>query len=107
VVAGRFIGRFGSRTVLAVSMSVQGLATLPLVFLGTDRVAQGSAPDDLTGRHHRRHPNPERVAATQSVQLTGIHLALGVNVAVTLAVWLQLRPCREHRTSAGAVAASS
>ncbi|MFI6676318.1 MFS transporter [Kribbella sp. NPDC050470] len=38
VVAGRIIGRFGYRTVLTVSMAVQGLATLPLVFLGTDRV---------------------------------------------------------------------
>ncbi|MGW1339811.1 MFS transporter [Kribbella sp. NPDC002412] len=38
VVAGGIIGRFGYRTVLTVSMAVQGLATLPLVFLGTDRV---------------------------------------------------------------------
>jgi hypothetical protein len=51
------------------------------------------------------------VAATQSVQLTGIHLALGVNVVVTLAsvvlIWLRLRPRGEHRTAVGAVAASS
>ncbi|ALG08840.1 MFS transporter [Kibdelosporangium phytohabitans] len=39
VLAGRFIGRFGSRVVLAAGMTVQGLATLPLVFTGTDRVA--------------------------------------------------------------------
>jgi MFS family permease len=39
VVAGRIIGRFGARKVLAVSMSVQGLATLPLVFLGEHRIA--------------------------------------------------------------------
>jgi len=35
VVAGRIIGRLGYRNVLAVSISIQGLATLPLVFLGT------------------------------------------------------------------------
>ncbi|MEU4193062.1 MFS transporter [Kribbella sp. NPDC026611] len=39
VVAGRIIGRFGVRRVLAVSMSVQGLATLPLVFLGDHLIA--------------------------------------------------------------------
>ncbi|MEV0650791.1 MFS transporter [Phytomonospora sp. NPDC050363] len=36
--AGRLIGRHGSRRVLAAGIAVQGLATLPLVFLGTDRV---------------------------------------------------------------------
>jgi MFS family permease len=39
VLAGRIIGRLGSRLVLAVSMSVQGIATLPLVFLGAHRIA--------------------------------------------------------------------
>ncbi|TDD16480.1 MFS transporter, partial [Kribbella turkmenica] len=39
VVAGRIIGRFGCRRVLTASMAVQGLATLPLVFLGTSRIA--------------------------------------------------------------------
>lgn len=47
------------------------------------------------------------VAATQSVQLTGIHLALSVNVAVTLAsvvlVWLRLRPCGCRSVRAGDV----
>ena len=38
-IAGRFIGHFGSRKVLAGGLSVQGVATLPLVFLGTDRAA--------------------------------------------------------------------
>lgn len=37
------------------------------------------------------------IAATQSVRLTGIHLVLGVDMAVTLAsvvvVWLPLRLC--------------
>ena len=36
VIAGRFIGRFGIRKVLTVGLAVQGLATVPLVFLGTD-----------------------------------------------------------------------
>ncbi|WP_111552286.1 MFS transporter [Kitasatospora sp. SolWspMP-SS2h] len=38
VIAGRVIGRFGTRAVLTVGLSVQGLATAPLVLLGTDRV---------------------------------------------------------------------
>jgi MFS family permease len=39
VIAGRLIGRFGARLLLAIGMTVQGLATVPLVFLGTDRLA--------------------------------------------------------------------
>lgn len=35
VVAGRVIGRLGYRKVLTVGLAVQGLATLPIVFLGT------------------------------------------------------------------------
>ena len=38
VLAGRLIGRHGTRRVLTVGMTVQGLAVLPLLFLGTDRV---------------------------------------------------------------------
>ena len=45
---GAFIGRFGYRKVLTVGMAVQGLATLPLVFLGTDR-------------HRARRPAPGAV----------------------------------------------
>jgi MFS family permease len=134
VIAGRFIGRFGSRTVLAVGLSVQGLATLPLVFVGADRMALAvlipalfigffghvAAIVAFTVTGTSGLPNEEQglatgltsmtqqvaivvgipilsaVAATQSVRLTGIHLALGVNVAVTLAsvvlVWIRLRP---------------
>lgn len=134
VIAGRLIGRFGGRTVLAVGLSVQGLATLPLVFLGADRVALAvlipalfigffghvAAIVAFTVTGTSGVPNEEQglatgltsmtqqvaitvgipilsaVAATQSVRLTGIHLALGVNVVVTLAsvvlVWLRLRP---------------
>ncbi|MEU1393756.1 MULTISPECIES: MFS transporter [unclassified Nonomuraea] len=35
VIAGRFVGRFGSRRVLVAGMTVQALATLPALFLGT------------------------------------------------------------------------
>jgi MFS family permease len=134
VIAGRFIGRFGGRTVLAVGLSVQGLATLPLAFLGADRAAllvlipalfigffgHVAAIVAFTVTGTSGLPNAEQglatgltsmtqqvaivvgipilsaVAATQSVRLTGIHLALGVNVVVTLAsvvlVWFRLRP---------------
>jgi MFS family permease len=139
VAAGRLIGRFGSRTVLAVGMSVQGLATLPLVFLSADRTALAvvlpalfigffghvSAIVAFTVTGTSGLPNQEQglatgltsmtqqvaitigipllssVAATQSRQLTGIHLALSVDVVVTLLsvalVWLRLRPRRERR----------
>jgi MFS family permease len=44
------------------------------------------------------------IAATQTVELTGTHLALGVNVAVTLVsvvlIWFGLRPRDERRPSA-------
>jgi len=134
VIAGRFIGRFGSRAVLAVGLSVQGMATLPLVFLGADRMAlavlipalfigffghvtaivaylvtaTSGLPDDeqglATGLASMTQqvaitvgiPILSAVAATQSVQLAGLHLALGVNVAVTLTsvivIWFGLRP---------------
>ncbi|HEY9411947.1 MAG TPA: MFS transporter [Jiangellaceae bacterium] len=139
VLAGRFVGRYGSRTILVVGMSVQGLATLPLVFLGTDRTAlavvipalfigffghvaaivaftvtatSGLADDEqglATGLTSMTQqvaitigiPMLSAVAATQSVELTGIHLALSVNVAVTLAsvvvIWIGLRPRAENR----------
>ncbi|ROP36025.1 MFS transporter [Saccharothrix texasensis] len=37
-VAGRFIGRHGYRKVLVAGMTVQALATVPLVFVGADRL---------------------------------------------------------------------
>ncbi|MBO3750106.1 MFS transporter [Streptosporangiaceae bacterium NEAU-GS5] len=134
VVAGRFIGRFGSRTVLVAGMTVQALATLPLLLLGPDRMAlailvpalfvgffghvaaivaytvtgtsgvadheQGLATG-LTSMTQQVAitvgiPVLGSIAATQSAQLTGIHLAVVVDVAVTLAavvlIWLRLRP---------------
>ena len=134
VVAGRLIGRFGGRIVLTVGLAVQGLATLPLVFLDADRAAlvvlvpalfigffghvtaivaytvtgTSGLPDEdqglATGLTSMTQqvaitigvPILSSVAATQSVELTGIHLALGFNVAVTLVsvvlVWVGLRP---------------
>ncbi|MEU1726642.1 MFS transporter [Nonomuraea sp. NPDC005692] len=35
VIAGRFVGRYGSRRVLVAGMTVQALATIPAIFLGT------------------------------------------------------------------------
>ncbi|MFI7064860.1 MFS transporter [Kribbella sp. NPDC050124] len=135
VVAGRIIGRFGYRTVLTVSMAVQGLATLPLVFLGTDRVTalvvlipalfigfyghvaamvaytvtgtSGVADEDqglasgLTSMTQEvggtvGTPVLAAIAATQANHLAGTHLALSVDVMLTLVcvvlVWLGLRP---------------
>ena len=122
VLAGRFIGRWGSATVLVAGMTVQALATLPLVFLGTDRTAlavllpalfigffghvaaivafmvtgTSGLPDEeqglATGLASMTQqigitigiPVLGAVAALHSAQLTGIRLALAVNVAVTL-----------------------
>jgi MFS family permease len=148
VIAGRFIGRFGTRKVLTVGLSVQGLATLPLVFLGTDRVAlailipalfigffghvtcivaytvtgTSGLPNDeqglATGLTSMTQqvavtvgiPILTAVAATQSVELTGIRLALSVDVAVTLVsvalIWFGLRPRGEHITAAPAAPVS-
>ncbi|WP_203453878.1 MFS transporter [Jiangella aurantiaca] len=139
VLAGRFISRSGSRKVLVAGLAVQGLATLPLVFLGADRLAlailipalfigffghvtaivafmvtgTSGLPDHeqglATGLTSMTQqvaitvgiPMLSAIAATQSVQLTGIHLALGVNVAITLTsvvlIWFGLRP-REYET---------
>jgi hypothetical protein len=50
------------------------------------------------------------IAATQSTQLTGMHLALGLDVAVTLIsvvfIWIGLRPRGEHPIAAEAVLVS-
>jgi len=39
IIAGRFIGRFGSRNVLVTGLTVQALATIPLLFMGTTPLA--------------------------------------------------------------------
>ncbi|MFC0529854.1 MFS transporter [Phytohabitans kaempferiae] len=134
VLAGKFIGRFGPRKVLAAGLFVQALAPLPLVYLGTSRsalwilmpalfitfFAHITAIVAYTVTGTSGLPNEEQglatgltsmtqqvavtvgipimgsIAATQAVELTGIHLAIGVNVAATLAsvllVWIGLRP---------------
>jgi len=138
VIAGRFIGRFGSRRVLVAGLTVQGLMTLPLVFLGADRsalailvpalfigffghvtaivaytvTATSGLPDQEQGLATGLTSMTQQVAltvgvpflgaiaATRSVELTGIHLALGVNVTVTLVsvvfIWYGLRPRRRR-----------
>jgi MFS family permease len=123
VLAGRAIGRFGSRVLLAAGLTVQALATLPLLFLGPGRgallillpalflgffghvaaivaytvTATSGLPDEeqglATGLTSMTQqvgitvgiPVLSAVAATQAVELTGIHLALGVAVVGTLA----------------------
>ncbi|GAB3757909.1 MFS transporter [Microlunatus parietis] len=136
VIAGRLLGRYGYRKVLLVAMLVQGLATIPLAFVGEHRAAvvvviialflgffghvaaivgytvtgTSGLPDGeqglATGLTTMTQqvavsvgiPILSAIAATQVVELTGIHLALGVNVVVTLvtAVLVQagLRPRR-------------
>jgi hypothetical protein len=127
-------------------MTVQGLATVPLVFLGTDRLAllivipalfigffghvasivsytvtgTSGLPNEEQGLATGLTSMTQQVAitigipilsaitATQAVQLAGIHLALSVDVAVTLIsmalIWFGLRP-RGERDSAEAVLA--
>ncbi|MGW6278940.1 MFS transporter [Kribbella sp. NPDC055071] len=134
VLAGRIIGRFGGRLVLAVSMGIQGLATLPLVFLGEHRIAlvilvpalfvgffghvaaivsysvvgTSGLPNDEQGLAAGLTSMTQEVggtigtplliaiAASQTVHLSGLHLALSVDVVLTLAsaliVYLALRP---------------
>jgi predicted MFS family arabinose efflux permease len=133
VIAGRLIGRLGSRKLLVAGMAVQALATLPLVFLGTHRIAllivipalfigffgHVAAIVSYTVTGTSGLPNHEQglatglttltqqiaitigipilsaIAATQAAQLTGLRLALTVNVAVTLIstalIWIGLR----------------
>ena len=142
VIAGRLIGRYGCRAVLAVGMIVQGVSTLPLLFLGAGRAGlvilipalftgffghvssivaytvtgTSGLPDEeqglATGLTVMTQnvaitvgiPLLSAIAATRASQLAGIHLAIGVDVAVTLAavllVWLGLRPRGEAAPSA-------
>jgi len=144
-VAGRVLGRFDSRKVLTYGLALQGVTILPLVLLGTNRVAlailmpalfigffvhvtcivaymvigtsglpneeQGLATG-LTSMTQQvaltvGAPIMIAIAATQSGELTGMRLALGVNVAVTLVsvvfIWFGLRP-RGSQDHAAAVA---
>lgn len=134
VVAGRFIGRHGARRVLAAGLTVQGLATLPLLLTGSGRWAlavlipalfvgffghvtaivaytvtgTSGLPDAeqglATGLTLMTQqvaitsgiPILSAVAATRGGDLAGTHLALVVDVIVTVAgavlVWVGLRP---------------
>jgi predicted MFS family arabinose efflux permease len=136
--------RFGSRTVLVADLSVQGLATLPLVFLGADRMALAVVVPALfigffghvtctvayTVTATSGLPNEDQglatgltsttqqvavtagipilsaIAATQSAELTGLHLALSVNLAMTLVSVVLIRFGLRPRGKAGAVVAA-
>ncbi|MEU4391531.1 MFS transporter [Kribbella sp. NPDC023855] len=142
VIAGRLIGRHGYRTVLVAGMTVQGLSTLPLLFVGSDRIGLALLIPALfigffghvtsivayTVTGTSGLPNEEQglatglttmtqqvaisvgipilsaIAATRSIELTGIHFALGVNVVVTLVsaglVWIGLSRGVPQRASA-------
>ncbi len=141
MIAGRSIARFGSRRVLVAGLTVQALATVPLMFLGPDRsallilvpalfigffghvpaivaftvTATSGLPDEeqglATGLTSMTQqvaitlgiPLLSAIAATGSSALAGMHLALGVDVVVTLAsvalVAAGLRPRPPHRSS--------
>jgi MFS family permease len=132
VIAGRLIGRFGHRDVLVAGMAVQSLSMVPLLFIGTHRIALGVIIPVLfvsffghvtaivaytvtgtTGLAEDEHglatgmtsmtqqvaisvgiPILSSVAATQTSQMSGLRLALGIDVAVTAAgltlTWLGL-----------------
>jgi MFS family permease len=146
-IAGRLIGHYGYRTVLPAGLAVQTLATVPLIFIGADRIGLAVLIPALlvsffghvtsivayTVTGTSGLPNEEQglatglttmtqnvaitigipilsaIAATRASELNGIHLALTVNVVVTLAsaalVWLGLRPRAAHRSGTPAVAA--
>jgi predicted MFS family arabinose efflux permease len=140
IIAGRFIGRYGPRNVLAVGLLVQTGFTAPLIFLGASNVwicvlipalfvgffghvtaivacmvtATSDVPDSeqglATGLASMTQqigitfgiPILGAVAATQPSLLSGIHLALAVNVLLTLTavvlIWSCLRPRPEAPT---------
>lgn len=141
IIAGRFLGKYGNRKVLAAGMATQGVMTLPLVLLGTERIGlailipalfigffghvtslvaytvtgTSGLPDHeqglATGLASMTQqvaitigiPVLSAVAATQTAALSGMRLALSVNVVVTLIsvvlVWVGLRQRSEGQTS--------
>jgi MFS family permease len=140
-VAGRILGRYGTRQTITVALTLQGLTILPLVFLGASRwalvvllpalfigffvhvtgivaytvIGTSGLPNEeqglATGLASMTHqvaltisaPIMVAIAATQSGELTGTRLALGVNVAITLVsvaiIWFGLRARGEGRTA--------
>jgi MFS family permease len=142
VIAGRLIGRFGTRRILALGMSVQGLSILPLVFLSSGRIslafmipvlfisffghvtsivaytvtATSGLPNEEQGLVAGMTTMSQQVGITIGIpilsaivamrrtQLAGTHLALSVDVAVTLAsmvlIWFGLRQ-RDETPAAG------
>jgi len=134
ILAGRFIGRYGSRRVLAVGMLVQAGCTAPLVLLGTGNgwlavlipalflgffghvtaivsfmvTATSALPDSEQGLATGLATLTQQIgitvgvpilaaaAATQAGLLGGIHLALALDVLVTVTavvfIWTGLRP---------------
>jgi MFS family permease len=143
IVAGRFIGRYGARNVLAVGLLGQAGFTAPLILLGTSEAwlwllmpalflgffghltaivslmvtATSGLPDSqqglatgLTTLTQQIGPTIglpvlSAIAATRTSLLSGIHLALAVNVAVSVTavalIWTGLRPRPAATTDAG------
>ncbi|NUP79545.1 MAG: MFS transporter [Nonomuraea sp.] len=143
--AGRLIGRYGYRRVLPTALAVQGLATVPLIFVDSERVGLAILIPALlvsffghvtsivayTVTGTSGLPNEEQglatglttmtqnvaitigipilsaIAATQTAELTGIHLALTVNVIVTFVsvavIFVGLRPRTELSTDPSTV----
>jgi MFS family permease len=134
VVAGRFIGRHGARTVLTAGMLTQAAFTAPLLLLGTGKtwlavllpalffgffghvtsivaytvtatsglldsdqgLATGLTTLTLQVSATIGAPILSAIAASRAILLSGIHLAIAVNVAVTIIIvtliWTGLRP---------------
>jgi MFS family permease len=145
IVAGRLIGRYGARTLLALGLLGQSGFTVPLVLLGTGNVwlavlipsllfgffghvtaivafmvtATSGLPDSEQGLASGLAtltqqigitigvPILSAIAATRTNLLIGIHLALAVNVLVTVTavalIWTGLRPRPTAATSDAAM----
>jgi MFS family permease len=146
-IAGRVIGRYGYRAALAAGMAVQGASTLPLIFIGAERLGlavlvpalfvsffghvtaivaytvtgTSGLPDGeqglATGLTSMTQqvgitigiPVLSAIAATQSSELAGIHLALTVNVVLTFVsivlIWIGLRPAERRPAARDSTAA--
>ena len=134
IIAGRIIGRHGTRTVLTAGLLTQAACTAPLLLLGTGKAwlavllpalffgffghvtsivsytvtATSGLPDSQQGLATGLTtltlqtgatigaPVLSAIAASRAILLSGIHLAIAVNVAVTAIIvtliWTGLRP---------------